>query len=107
MDLLLTSGTHKLNSNTCFKELNSNMDLNNLTEYRFYRTTSGSIVKTLKNIPANISVDGEVLIIWLPFITNSSFGCQILFSTYSCAESVYLRNRNNNSWSAWKEFTLS
>lgn len=83
------------------------MDLNNLTEYRFYRTTSGMIVKTLKNIPANISVDGEVLIIWLPFIMSSSFGCQILFSTYSSTESVYLRNRNNNSWSAWKEFTLS
>lgn len=83
------------------------MDLNNLTEYRFYRATSGSVVKTLKNIPANISVDGEVLIIWLPFIMSSSFGCQILFSTYSMTESVYLRNRNNNSWSAWKEFTLS
>lgn len=83
------------------------MDLNNLTEYRFYRATSGSVVKTLKNIPANISVNGEVLIIWLPFIIDSSFGCQILFSTYNRAESVYLRNRNNNYWSAWKEFTLS
>ena len=83
------------------------MDLNNLTEYRFYRTTFGSIVKTLKNIPANINTEGEVLIIWLPFITNSSYGCQILFATYKYAKSVYLRNRNNNSWSAWKEFTLS
>lgn len=62
------------------------MDLNNLTEYRIYRTTSGTIVKTLKNIPANISVDGEVLIIWLPFIMSSSFGCQILFSTYSSTD---------------------
>lgn len=83
------------------------MDLNNLTEYRFYRATSGSIVKTLKNIPANINVNGEVLIIWLPFIMNSSFGCQILFSTYNRTESVCLRNRHNNAWSAWKEFSLS
>lgn len=83
------------------------MDLNNLTEYRLYRTTSGNVVKTLKNIPANISVNGEVLIIWLPIIIGSSFGCQILFSTYNLAESVYLRNRRNNHWSAWKEFTLS
>lgn len=82
------------------------MDLNNLTEYRFYRTTFGSIVKTLKNIPANIDVDGEIAIIWVPFVKNNSFGCQILFSTHVGVESVYLRSRYG-SWSTWKEFTLS
>lgn len=98
----VTGALLTLNSKAKSTELIKDFDLNDATVQKIYNTSATSIVKSLKNKP-NIANDGEVIVIWLQSSNYTiNYGVQILISTYSNTNAIYIRNKYAQEWSSWR-----
>lgn len=79
--------------------LQTNDDLNNLINDRYYCTNLTDVVLSLKNRPP---VDaGEMGVLWLPFTPNNRQGMQIAMSKSGLKAYVHIRIKDVSIWSDW------
>lgn len=90
----------EIKSNSLWNELTSGFDLNNALGR--YRASSGTIVKSLLNLPPTIT-SGEVSVVWYPTDSANLYGVQELRYTHANGDlELWRRMRQNTVWGEWE-----
>ena len=88
-----------------YTEFTSGFDLNNALGK--YRTSNSSVLTSLINKPPYSSVSGgsggEATVEWFPADNQNTYGTQIFRYTYNTTVLVYMRSRQNTTWTTWHQ----
>ena len=94
----------QIKNNSIWTELTSGFDLNNALGK--YRTTSGAIVSSLKNMFRTVSW-GELSVNWIPFVDGNAYGMQIVTWKNGTDLEIHCRMKHGSEWGIYYELATT